>query len=70
MVRNYSTVYEKAASDILKETGIDKGYCLVVDCGEGQLAYELAKRSNLHIIGLEESPGRHTESIMADIAHH
>ncbi|MCK4855845.1 MAG: methyltransferase domain-containing protein, partial [Bacteroidales bacterium] len=51
-------VYEKAASYILKETGIEKGYCLVLDCGEGQLAYELAKKSNLNIIGIEKKPGK------------
>ncbi len=53
-----TAVYEKAAFTILEETGIERGYCLVLDCGEGQLAYELAKRSNLHIIGIEESPGK------------
>ncbi|MCK4344642.1 MAG: PQQ-binding-like beta-propeller repeat protein, partial [Bacteroidales bacterium] len=47
-------VFEMAAEAILKETSIDKGYCLVLDCGEGQLAYELAKRSNLKIIGIEK----------------
>ena len=51
-------VYEKAASYILKETGIEKGYCLVLDCGDGQLAYELAKRSNLNIIVIEKKPGK------------
>jgi len=48
-------VYEKAASAILKKTGIEKGYCLVLDCGEGELAYELAKKSNLNIIGIDRN---------------
>jgi len=50
-----SKVYEKAASTILNRTSVNKGYCLVVDCGEGQLAYELAKTSDLYIIGIENN---------------
>lgn len=49
-------IYEKAAETILKETSIDKGYCLVIDAGEDQLVYELAKRSKLKIIGIEKNP--------------
>ncbi|MCX5758335.1 MAG: PQQ-binding-like beta-propeller repeat protein [Candidatus Hydrogenedentes bacterium] len=45
--------YEAAAETILKTTGIDKGYCLVLDCGQGPLARELAKRSELRIVGVE-----------------
>ncbi|MBN2271538.1 MAG: methyltransferase domain-containing protein, partial [Sedimentisphaerales bacterium] len=30
-----------------------KGYCLVLDCGRGRLAYELAKATELKIIGVE-----------------
>ncbi|MCK4747408.1 MAG: PQQ-binding-like beta-propeller repeat protein, partial [Bacteroidales bacterium] len=48
--------YEKAAEAILKETAVDNGYCLVLDCGDGQLAAELAKRSNLYVIGIEKDP--------------
>jgi len=51
-------IYEKAAELILKETSIDKGYCLVLDAGEGQLVYELAKRSHLNIIGIEKDPAK------------
>ena len=49
-------IYEKAAVTILEATSINKGYCLVIDAGEGQLVYELAKRSNLNIIGIENNP--------------
>ena len=49
-------LYEKAAETILKGTSIDKGFCLVIDAGEGQLVYELAKKSNLNIIGIEKNP--------------
>jgi len=37
----------------VEETGIKKGYCLVLDCGTGRLAFELAKRTELKIIGVE-----------------
>ncbi len=30
-----------------------QGYCLVLDCGEGRLAYELARRTEYKIVGLE-----------------
>ena len=49
-------VYEAAVQKILQETEINKGYCLVLDCGIGQLASELAKRTELKIIGLESNP--------------
>tara|TARA_R110002095_G_scaffold204266_1_gene186850 strand:+ start:796 stop:3957 length:3162 start_codon:yes stop_codon:yes gene_type:complete len=45
--------YADAAKHILSETGITKGYCLVYGFGEGQLAYELAKQSELIIVGVE-----------------
>jgi outer membrane protein assembly factor BamB len=48
--------YAKAAKLILERTGITKGYCLVLGCGQGRLAYELAHMSNLKIIGVEEDP--------------
>jgi len=46
--------YSKAAEHIIKNTGIMQGYCLVLGSGEGQLAYELAKRSKLRIIGVND----------------
>jgi len=46
--------YRAAARKIIEDTGVRKGRCLVLDCGEGRLAYELARQSELQIIGLEE----------------
>ena len=43
-----------AAEGILKQTGIDRGYCLVYGFGRGQLAWELARRSKLTVIGVDE----------------
>lgn len=44
---------EEAAEQIVRETGVDKGYCLVLGSGSGRLAFELAKRTALHIIGID-----------------
>jgi outer membrane protein assembly factor BamB len=49
-----SETYKSAAEYIIAESGIKKGYALVLDCGQGRLAYELAKRTELKIIGLEK----------------
>jgi len=46
-------IYEAAAESIVRETGIRKGCCLVLGAGEGRLAFELAKRTDLMIIGIE-----------------
>lgn len=48
-----TSVYQAAARRIAKETRIDKGYCLVLGCGTGRLAYELAKQTDLVIYGLD-----------------
>jgi len=43
----------KAADDILAQTGVKRGFCLVVGSERGQLAYELAKRSELNIYAVD-----------------
>ncbi len=48
--------YVEAANLILDRSGITKGYCLVIGCGRGRLAYELARRSDLKIICVDEDP--------------
>ena len=53
-----SAIYASAASYIIDKAGIQKGYCLVLGCGEGRLAYELVKRTDLKIIGVEEDAKR------------
>lgn len=50
--------YARAAEQILSASGITRGYCLVLGCNEGQLAYELAKRSELTILGVDHDPER------------
>ena len=46
-------LYEQAAENIVTETGIKNGYCFVYGSGKGRLAFELAKRTDLKIIGIE-----------------
>ncbi|MBI3879562.1 MAG: PQQ-binding-like beta-propeller repeat protein [Verrucomicrobia bacterium] len=48
-----SELYASAAESILKQTGIKRGFCLVIGSEQGRLAYELAKRSELIIFGVE-----------------
>ena len=49
-------LYARAAREIIKKTGKTKGYCLDISCGQGRLAYELAKRTDLNIYALESDP--------------
>ena len=37
-----SEIYQQAAKEILEQTGVKRGFCLVIDGEEGKLAYELA----------------------------
>ena len=45
--------YAAAAEAILKESGVKKGFCLVLGSEQGRLAYELAKRSELTVFGVD-----------------
>ena len=42
-------MFQAAAEQIIRRSGIQRGYCLVLGCPTGQLAVELAKRSELMI---------------------
>ena len=48
-----TTLYENAATDIIKHSDIKQGFCLVVGNEQGRLAYELAQRSDLQILCVE-----------------
>jgi outer membrane protein assembly factor BamB len=52
------SAYAEAARHILSETHVAKGYCLVYGFGTGRLAWELAKRSELIVIGFDEDASR------------
>jgi len=47
-------LYAEAAKLIAERTGVTKGYCLVLDSGWGRLACELARRTDLKIVGVEK----------------
>ncbi|UCD52705.1 MAG: PQQ-like beta-propeller repeat protein, partial [Phycisphaerales bacterium] len=48
-----TAMYEAAAEAIIMETGTTKGYCLVLGAERGRLAWELARRTELKIVGVE-----------------
>ncbi len=51
-----SEFYQQAAKEILAQTGVKRGFCLVIDGEEGQLAYELSRQSELKIYVVESDP--------------
>ena len=48
-----SALYATAAESILKQTGIKQGFCLVAGSERGRLAYEIAKRTELTVYGVD-----------------
>jgi outer membrane protein assembly factor BamB len=54
--------YRAAADHIIEESGIRRGYCLVLESGQGRLAYELARRTELRVIALEADAQKVSES--------
>ncbi|HYF34857.1 MAG TPA: PQQ-binding-like beta-propeller repeat protein, partial [Prosthecobacter sp.] len=48
-----SALYAEAAEAILQQAGTKSGFCLVLGSEQGRLAYEIAKRSNLSVFGVE-----------------
>ncbi len=55
---NPNDSYAKAAEFIINKSGITKGYCLVLNCGDGSLARTIANRNELKIIGVEKDPDK------------
>ena len=47
-----------SAEKILQDTKIDRGVCLVLGNNSGQLAYEIAMRSQLRVIGIDTDRSR------------
>jgi outer membrane protein assembly factor BamB len=48
----------QAAAEIIERTGIHKGYCFDIGCGDGALAYELSTRTQLRVVAIESDPER------------
>jgi len=54
--------YDIAAQAIIDRTGLRSGYCLDIGCGRGELSYALAKRTDLHIIAIDNDPATVAEA--------
>ena len=64
-----TSIYEAAAEALITETGVTKGYGLVLGAEYGRLAYELARRTDLIIIGVEPDPEKaHSARLALDAA--
>ena len=48
-----SGFYETTAEQIVEQSQVTRGFCLVYGCGEGRLLYELLKRTQLHVYGYD-----------------
>jgi outer membrane protein assembly factor BamB len=59
---SHTKLYARAAKLITEQAGITKGYCLVLDNDWGRLAYELARKSDLKIVGVEKDSNQVTAS--------
>ncbi|MCX6911041.1 MAG: PQQ-binding-like beta-propeller repeat protein [Verrucomicrobia bacterium] len=57
-----SSLYASAAQTAIARAGVTKGYCLVLGSGTGRLAYEIAKRSQFQVVGIEPDAQRVAES--------
>ncbi|NQT03390.1 MAG: PQQ-binding-like beta-propeller repeat protein [Planctomycetes bacterium] len=53
-------LYTRAAKLITEQTGVTKGYCLVLNNGRGRLASELARKTDLKIVGVEKDSSQVT----------
>lgn len=42
-----------AAAEIVERSKITEGYCVDLGCGDGALAFELAQRTDLHIVAID-----------------
>jgi outer membrane protein assembly factor BamB len=53
-----SAKFQEAAAKIIQDTGINRGYGLVIGLESGQLAVELAKRSEMMIYAVDSDPDK------------
>lgn len=53
-----SDMYAAAAEEILKATNVKQGFCLVLGSEQGRLAFEIAKRSQLSVFGVESDEAK------------
>ncbi|MHC4398872.1 MAG: outer membrane protein assembly factor BamB family protein [Planctomycetota bacterium] len=50
--------FEPVAREIIERSGVSQGYCLDVGCGRGELAYALARQSDLCVVAVDDDPAR------------
>ncbi|MDA1054643.1 MAG: PQQ-binding-like beta-propeller repeat protein [Planctomycetota bacterium] len=55
-------MYAAAADEIIRQTGVTRGFCLVLGSEKGRLAFELARRSDLQVYGIESDAKKADES--------
>jgi len=48
----------RAAAEIIDRAEITEGYCVDLGCGDGRLAYELAKQSDLYVVAIDADPAK------------
>lgn len=53
-----NNVFAAAAQEIIRRTGATSGYGLDLACGDGRLALELARQTQLRIYGVEKDPAK------------
>jgi outer membrane protein assembly factor BamB len=53
-----NSVYRTAALEILRKADFTEGFCVDLGCGDGALAYELAKCSKLQIYAVDADPDK------------
>jgi len=54
----WTTIYAEAAEQILAESDVRRGFCLIVGNEDGRLAWELARRSELKIYAIESDAAK------------
>jgi len=50
--------WSKTAAEILEQTGVKEGYCLVLGLDRGRLVEELLRQSKLRVIAVDADPGK------------
>ena len=50
--------YRRHAGRVLKDSGPRQGYCLILGCGKGRLATEIARSSKHSVVCIDEDPAR------------
>jgi outer membrane protein assembly factor BamB len=48
----------QAADRIVRQSGVTEGYCVDLGCGDGALAYHLARRTRLFVCAVDDDAGR------------